>query len=146
MFISVSIAFYDLYLWQTIVHQIIPNLIIMIISIALLARVLWQKHRKMTVQLLSTLLPYLLFSFPFILVTLMYLSGLSYRVYSDFLPYADFFSYFMILLYPFVCVLSLSELSTKIQRTLQRRQHHARAIQPTAMILRPTIGAHLHDH
>jgi hypothetical protein len=129
---------YQLYMWQTIVHQILPNLVIVLFSIALAVRILWQKHRmhqpiywrrhrKMTVQLLSISFLYLIFSFPFILVTVMYLCGLLYSVYGDFLPYADFSSYFILLLFPFVCVLSLPELRAKIKNIFRFRRH-ARAL------------------
>ena len=137
---------YEFYMWQTIFHQIVPNFIIVLFSMALLLRVLcqkyrihqpirWRKHRKMTVQLLSISLLYLIFSFPFIWVTLMYLCGLPYWIYGFILPYTDFFSYFIILLFPFVCALSLPELPVKIRRTLHLAGHQPRAIYPTAIML-----------
>ena len=140
---------YEFYMWQTIAHQIIPNFIIVVFSIALLARVIWQKfklhqpihwrkHRKMTVQLLSISLLYLVFSFPFILVTLLYLCGLPYRIYGSFIVYADFFSYFIVLLFPFVCALSLPELWTKIKNTIYPQRHRAGAIRPTAIAIHHT--------
>ena len=137
-----SYGTYELYMWQTIVHQILPTFAIVLFSLTLLGRVLWRKyrmhqpiqwrkHRKMAVQLLSISLLYLVFSFPFILVTLMYLCGLSYSAYGTFIPYADFCSYFIILLLPFVCALSLPELQTKIKAIFRLRAPHGRAIHPT---------------
>jgi hypothetical protein len=131
---------YQLYMWETIAHQLFPILIIVLFTMALLLRILyqkyrmhrpiqWRKHRKMTIQVLSISLLYLIFSFPFVLVTLMYLCGLLYSVYGDFLPYASFFSYFIILFFPFVCVLSLPELQVKIKRFFHL-QRPARTVHP----------------
>lgn len=151
---------YEFYMWQTVAHQIVPNLIIVLFSMALLGRVLWQKHRmnqpvqwkkhrKMTVQLLSISFLYLIFSFPFILVTLMYLSDLVYSAYGTLIPYAEFFSYFIILFFPFVCALSLPNLSNKVKRVLflGREPRHARgAVQPTGMLMRATMVSGTQQH
>lgn len=134
---------YKLYMWQTITHQIIPNLIIVCFSIALLIRfvhfknrihqpIRWKKYRKMTIQLLSISLLYLLFSFPFILVTLMYLSGWINQMFTTILLYADIFSYFIILCFPFVCMSSLPNLHLKIKRIFSTMNCHRARIRPRA--------------
>ena len=126
-------GYYAFNMWETIVHQILPNLIIVFFSITLLLRVLWQKHRihqpiqwrkhrKMTIQLFSITLIYLIFSFPNTLLVLMYLCGVSYDTDEGFKKCAEFFSYFTILFFPFVCLFSLPELRTRIRHILQRRQ------------------------
>ncbi|CAF3863444.1 unnamed protein product [Rotaria sp. Silwood1] len=132
---------YALTVWETIGHQIIPVFTILIFSIALFMRVLWQKHRvnqpiqwrkyrKMTIQLLSISFLYLIFFFPATFMTLMYMCGLSYEIGADFYEYTNFFSYYMILLLPFVCVLSLPELRTKSMNILHLRRQ-VRHIVPT---------------
>jgi hypothetical protein len=135
---------YHLYMWETIAHQLLRILTIVFFSMALLLRVLcqkyrihrpiqWRRHRQMTVQVVSISLLYLIFSFPFVLVTLIYLCGFLYSVYGNFAPYANFFSYFIILFFPFVCILSLTELQVKIQQFfhLQRSARTAHPIENT---------------
>jgi len=118
---------YRFYMWETIGHQLLPIFTIVFFSITLFVRVVcqkrrmhrairWRKHRKMTLQLLSISLLYLVFSFPFVVVTILYLTGSMYSLYGVFLPYANFFSYLIILLFPFVCALSLPDLKTKLKR------------------------------
>lgn len=110
-----------LYLWDAIVHQTLPNLLIVIFSIALLVRVLyrkcrnhqaiqWRKHRKMTIQVLSIAILYLVFAFPISLLNLMYICGLSEDQGVELYEYLLFFNYLMLLFLPFACVLSLPEL------------------------------------
>ncbi|CAF2838186.1 unnamed protein product [Rotaria sp. Silwood2] len=120
------------FIWETIVHQILPNLIIIIASIALLIRILrqkhrvsqriqWGKHRKMAIQLLSISFLYLIFSFPNTILILIYLCGLSYDIGHNVKIYAEFFSYLVILFFPFVCIFSLPELRKKITSILLLR-------------------------
>lgn len=123
---------YLLNMWETIVHQVIPNLSIIFFSIALLLRVLWRKHRihqpiycrkhrKMTIQLLSIALLYLIFSFPNTVLILMNLCGFQYDSDSRFKKCAEFFSYYILLLFPFVCAFSLPELRSKVKRIARRQ-------------------------
>jgi hypothetical protein len=124
---------YALYMWDLIVHQTLPNLTIAVFSVALLARILyqkhrmhqsihWRKHRKMTIQLLSISILYLIFAFPLTFMNLMYELGLPNDVGVNFYDYVLFFNYLMLLFLPFVCVLSLPELEDKIKRILRLRQ------------------------
>ena len=127
---------YGLYMWDVIVHQTLPNVIIVIFSVALLVRILyrkyrihqviqWRKHRKMTIQLLSISILYLFFAFPIALMNLMYYCGLSEDLGLEFYEYLLFFNYLMLLFLPFVCVLSIPELFSQIKRFLRlpRRNH-----------------------
>jgi hypothetical protein len=132
---------YALYMWDAIVHQTLPNLIIVVFSVALIARILYQKHRinrsirwrnhrKMTVQLSSISILYLIFAFPLTLMNLMYLCGLPYDVGDTFYDYLLFFNYLMMLFLPLVCLLSLPEFPTKIKHILHLRCQ-ARIVAPT---------------
>ena len=114
------------YMWETIAHQVVPNLIIVVFSLALLARVIWRKHqihqpiqwrkhRKMTIQVLSISILYLVFYFPHNLLNVMHLCGFSYAINRNLTIFVDFFSYFMMMLLPFVCALALPELGGKIK-------------------------------
>ncbi|CAF4687704.1 unnamed protein product [Rotaria socialis] len=80
----------------------LPNLIIIIVSVALLMRVLgqkyrthqrvqWRRHRKMAIQLLLISFLCLIVSFPNIIMTLLHLSGLSNYTDTDVETYANFF-------------------------------------------------------
>ena len=127
---------YEIYpefsVWQTIFHQILPVVIIIVFSIALIIRVIWQKfrlhqavhwrkYRKMTIQLLSIAFLYLLFYLPLSISYTILLCDVVEDIIIDFLEYSIFFSYFMILLFPFVSILSLPELQMKLLNRLRRK-------------------------
>jgi len=123
-----------LYLWDTIVHQIIPNLLIIFFSIALFLRVLWQKHRlnqpvrwrkyrKLAIQIISISILYLFFSFPWSFLDLLYICGLSYDKIAVISVYTSFLGYYVILLFPFVCAGSLPELRVKIKNIFLFRRN-----------------------
>ena len=118
------IAKYDL-----ICHQMIPTFTIVIFSIGLLVRVLyqktrlnrslqWRKQRKMAIQLLSISILYLSFNFPWTFIDLCYEIGLSVGDVFKFRSYAYFFSCYIIFLFPFVCCGTLPELRKKLNRVL----------------------------
>jgi hypothetical protein len=122
----------EFYILETIVHQILPNMIIVIFSIALFVRVIrikyrlqqtiqWRKHRKMTIQLLSISFLYLIFSFPYTILNFMHLFGFSYALNRNLTDFLDFYSYFLMMLLPFVCTLTLPELSKKMKNILSLR-------------------------
>ena len=130
--------FYVIYIWETVVHQILPYVLILTCSVTLLVRVVWQRHRmnqpiewrkyrKLTIQMLSISLLYLLFFFPLTLYETLSLFDVKFPFSTDLVIYGTFFSYLTILLFPFVCAMSLSELRKKIQRLTQLRRH-ARAM------------------
>ncbi|CAF1474917.1 unnamed protein product [Adineta ricciae] len=120
---------YVFYMWEAIVHQIIPSLIIVLFSIALFSRILWQKHRmnqpinwrkhrKMAVQLLSISLLYLIFSFPPALATTTTFINPAVNLTIDTWEYLSLLTYFTYLLFPFVCAMSLPNLRTKLANLL----------------------------
>jgi hypothetical protein len=115
--------------FDTIVHEVSPVFVIIIFSISLLLRVLWKKYRtrqpiqwrkqrKMTIQLLSISFLYLLLLFPFTLVDFMLVCGFPPENIVDFRQYALYLHFFMTLFFPFICVLSLSELRSKFTNIL----------------------------
>ena len=105
-------------LWESIVHQIIPNTIIVVFNIVLLVRILWRKYRKMTIQLLSISLLYLIFFCPNAALVLMDLCNIPDPSHGVFRTWADLFSFYLMLLFPFVCIFSLPDLLTQIKRRL----------------------------
>ncbi|CAF1484675.1 unnamed protein product [Rotaria sordida] len=106
--------------WDSIAHNIIPTLTIVIFSITLLVRVLlqnrrmhqvvqWRKHRKMAIQLLSISMLYLFLYIPIMCIDLAELCCISHELGGHFEQYARFLSYYVIFLLPFVCLVSLME-------------------------------------
>ncbi len=137
-----------LYMYETIVHQILPNLIIVVFSVALLLRVRrqkhrigkslqWRKHWKMTIQLLFVAIIYLIFALPVTLMNFLHLCGLSSEVTGHFMEYLLFFNYCILLLCPFACALSLPQMRNKVKDILQLRRQ-ARAVAPMTLVIRNT--------
>ncbi|CAF3230992.1 unnamed protein product [Rotaria socialis] len=127
---------FSLYTYDTIVHQILPNLIIVAFSIGLLIRICWQKHRvgqslqwrkhwKMTIQLLFVSIIYLIFSLPLTIVHFMDLCGVPRSVTLRFTQYAQFFNYCTILLCPIASIMTLPQLKenrSKFVRFITRKR------------------------
>jgi hypothetical protein len=135
-------------MYETIVHQILPNLIIVVFSVALLLRVRrqkhrigkslqWRKHWKMTIQLLFVAIIYLIFALPVTLMNFLHLCGLSREVTDPFMEYLLFFNYCILLLCPFACALSLPQMRNKVKDILQLRRQ-ARAVAPMTLVIRNT--------
>jgi hypothetical protein len=124
-------------IWDLIVHQVVPTLIIIILCIALIVRVIlqktrmhqqvhWRKHRKMIIQLLSISTIYMIFNSPWALIIFAYQYGLPDNIASIALMYTGFLSYFVIFLFPFVSCLSLPELRIKIKQKVFCRREQRR--------------------
>ncbi len=137
---------YAVVMWEAIVHQILPVVSVIVFSIALVVRVLWQKHRvrqpiqwrkhrKMTIQVLSISFLYLIFFFPLTWIFLMNWYGVSHDISNNFAQYAAFLSYYVVLLVPFSCLISLPELQTKLLEILHL-QRHVRRIVPDSLAMR----------
>ena len=120
-------------MWDFVVDQVIPILTIIFFSSGLLVRVLrqkvrmrrsihWRKHRKMTIQLLSISFFYLIILLPYAVVYIVRLCGLTSSLITDFRTYTAFLSYFIILLFPFVCAFSLPELRSKMKTIFRLRR------------------------
>ncbi|CAF2944454.1 unnamed protein product [Rotaria sp. Silwood2] len=130
-------------IWELVCHQIIPIFIIILFSLSLLIRVLWKKsrlhrsiqwrkQRKMTIQLLSVSILYITFSAPGVFLNISYEFGVSRAVGITFMSYAYFFSYYIVFLFPFVCLGTLPELKKKLEK-LFWYQRQGRRIAPDAL-------------
>ena len=95
--------------YETTAHMIYPILVIVLFSFLLLVRVVWQKHRKMILQLLSISLLYLFFLSPATVMNIILLTGVPYESIADVHGLSIYLTYFLILLVPFVCGLSLTK-------------------------------------
>jgi hypothetical protein len=141
-------GFFSIY--DTVVDEVLPVFLIVIFSIALLVRVLWQKYRirqpiewrkqrKMTIQLLSISFLYFVCLFPFTLVDFMLVCGFPVENIVNFREYALFLHFFMTLFFPFICILSLSELRKKFINTLYLRRQ-TRRTGPTPLPMRVPVN------
>jgi hypothetical protein len=110
--------------WDLIVHQFIPTLIIIVFSFMLIARVIWQKrrlnqplvwrrHRKMMIQLISISCVYIIFNCPWTFLIFAFQYGLPPELANVPLLYAGYLYYYIFFIFPFVCCGSLAELRHK---------------------------------
>jgi len=147
MFFCISLD-YNFWVFETLVHQLIPCSFIVIFSIALIVRVIWtkirahqpiqwRKQRKMTVQLLGISFNYLIFYFPYTCYFFISLWGNTSNLSSDLVSFLDFFSYFMMLGLPFACMLSLPDLAKRLERMLRCGRQRQTVI--------PITHTHLHE-
>ncbi len=130
-------------------HSIVPILIIVISSAILLFRVLWQKYhahrqihwrryRKMTIQVLSISSLYLIFPFPYYLITILHLCGMPSDIGVEFLSRWMFCTYYTLLLFPIIAIGSSPELKEKLKKTLQFRRQRL-IVSPAKLNAAPMI-------
>ena len=123
----------------------LPTFTIVISSVVLLLRVIWQKYhaqrqmnwrqyRKMTIQVLMISCLYLIFPFPYLFITLLHLCGVPYYIGAAFLSRAQFFTYYTLFLFPIVSLGSLPELREKVKKTLHLRRQR-RAVGPQTLTM-----------
>jgi len=132
-------------MWEFIVNNIVPSLLVAFLSFALLMRVIrqkrrlnqpiqWRKQRKMTVQLVSISALNVIFNIPLNLVSIARLCGLLENSGVEAQQYFYFSCYFLIFLFPFVCLLSYSELHMEVKlQVLCRKLRPNAATVPTAL-------------
>jgi hypothetical protein len=105
-------------LWDAIVHNTIPILLISLFNAALFIRVVrqkyrhhqpmqWRKYKKMAIQLLTISTWYLFINFPLMLNVCFALTGSNNAILMVIAPYLAYLSYYVILLMPFVCLISM---------------------------------------
>jgi hypothetical protein len=115
--------------WEFIVNNIVPSLIVALMSITLLIRVVrqkrrlnrpnqWRKQRKMTIQLVSLSVLNVAFNIPLNLISLARLCGLPEDYGIDAQQYFYFSCYFLVFLFPYVCLISYPELVSKVKRKI----------------------------
>jgi hypothetical protein len=111
---------------DSIINNILPTIVISLSSLVLLIRVyyqkrrlhrrhLWRKQRKMIIQLLCSCVLYLVPNLPLNSFFFLHLCGLPKNIGVKPQLYFDFLCYFVILLYPFVCLSSVSEQRKKLK-------------------------------
>lgn len=141
-----SLCLYNFSVFQTmdaVLNNILPSFLIIILSIALLFRILrqkrrmrqalqWRKHRKMTIQLLSISLLYLFATSPYAMMVLLRLCGLPADQGIEFQEYTIFVSYYAELWFPFVVMFSVPEFLTKVKSILRLQRQRGRIV-PTML-------------
>jgi hypothetical protein len=126
-----SIKYFDL-----ICHQVLPSFVIIIFSIALVLRARWQKtgstkpakQRKLIFQILSISILYLIFCSPWAFVLISFQFNSLENIGLNLMPYAYFFSYYFIFLFPFVCCASLPEVLFKLKNALCRQRSQPQSL------------------
>ena len=124
-------------IWDLLVNHMLPTVLIVLASATLLGRIIyqkkrirqpirWKKHRKMAIQLLAISVLYLILYIPVTLVEFAHFCGVPEEIGGNFIVYAEFFSYYIYLLFPFVSAGSLPHLKSKIRRFIPfyREQIH----------------------
>ncbi|CAF1078701.1 unnamed protein product [Adineta steineri] len=110
-----------------------PCFTIAISSVALLFRAVWQRYhmhrqiqwrqyRKMTLQVLIISTIYLIFSFPYMIITFLHLCGMPAEIGAEFLSRTLFFIYYTLFLFPIIAVGALPELREKVKNIIRFRR------------------------
>ncbi|CAM2725153.1 unnamed protein product [Rotaria socialis] len=111
--------------YDVMVNTILPIILTIVFSIALLVRIIyqkyrlrrpiqWRRYRRMTIQLLSIASLYVFIVLPVPILIFAHLCGLPREVGSEVELYTYFLCYFIPLLLPYVCLGSLPEVWGKI--------------------------------
>ncbi|CAF4144352.1 unnamed protein product [Adineta steineri] len=134
-----------------LLHHIIVILLIAILSIALIVRVIlqkqrlnqpiqWQKHRRMMIQMIFTSIFYLICDAPWaILVFIVKNNLLQYNLDTPLIVALTLRNYVMYL-YPFICLASLSELRSKMKDTFLCWRHRSQVVPLRTITIEPRIG------
>ena len=120
-------------LWDFILNNILPTLLVVLMSIAFVIRVKrqknrlnqhhqWRKQRKMLIQLLSLSALNIVFNMPLNVLSLARFCGLPNDFAVEAQHYFYFSCYFLIFLFPFVCLVSYPELVLRVKRKVLCRK------------------------
>ena len=126
-------------MWDIIFNEIVPTLIIVTFGIALLIRVIrqkrralqhveWRKHRKMTIQILSISSLYFFLYIPMMSIEIFESCCKPTDIGNTLEVIIEFLAYYVMLLFPFVNLLSLPNLKTKFKRLIKTKNRRIRPI------------------
>lgn len=112
--------------WELLVHQLVPTLIITVFSIAIIVRtirqkqrihqpIIWRKYRMMTIQMISISVLYLIFNTPWVVTMFIFQNDLAKQRTRVYTAYGLFFRDFIIFAYPFLCFSSCAEIRKKFR-------------------------------
>ncbi|CAF1293182.1 unnamed protein product [Rotaria magnacalcarata] len=142
-------------MWDWIVNILSPTFLEALLSLTFIFRVLWQKHhsllpihwrkhRKMAIQLMSLSSLNMAFNIPLSIINIAYFCGLSYDIGAEAIQHFTFLCYFVIFLFPFICLASISGVKKKFYRRILRRrrvviQRFTVTVKPANFTLQTTI-------
>ncbi|CAF1222649.1 unnamed protein product [Adineta steineri] len=139
---SPAVALYD-----SLAHYILPAFITVTFSVGLFIRVLyqkyhihhridWRKYKNMALQLLPISCLYIFLQLPPMSLYAAYSAGLPRTIGVDYFNDSLFFSFYIMLLTPFACAMSLPELRTKCRNVMLfwRRRHPVGPLRMATMI------------
>lgn len=126
-------------LWELFIHQGLATLNIAIFSIALIVRVvqqkrhvhgiiLWRKYRRMSIQLVTISILYIIFQFPSTIILFATRYSLSKVASISYMYYALYLRHYGIFLFPFACLASSPELQVALINSLQSRQQRYQTV------------------
>ena len=119
-------------MWQTNMHGIVPTICVLACN-GTLRSIDWRKYRIMIFQLVCIASLYLLFNLPFAIIYIWAIIASTPTV-STVWARLGFLTYFVPLLFPFVCLPSIPELRLKIKKSLCRR-----TVAPVNLKIQPKI-------
>jgi hypothetical protein len=128
-------------LWEMGVHGCLCTMIIACSNIALLIRVIiqkrrhnrlfqWKKYRKMIFQFVFLAALYVTFNLPIMILLIARQCGLPADVGVQEQLVAFFLTYWVMLLLPFVSLISLPELKKKLMKLVHRQGQHQATVYP----------------
>ncbi|CAF2150614.1 unnamed protein product [Rotaria magnacalcarata] len=130
-------------MWEFGANNIAPTVAVAVFSILLLVRVSllkrrlhqrtqWRKQRRMAIQLLSISSLNLIFNMPLNILALAHLCGLPSDVGFEVEQYFYFSCYFLVLLFPFVCLYQYPNIHRKL---FCRRKNRSTTIGPANAVI-----------
>lgn len=136
--------------WELIVHQVVPTLIIVVFSIGLVVRVIyqkrtmnrtvqWRRHRKMTVQLILMSTIYVVFNAPWALVIFAFFYGVPAETVSVPLVYTAYLYYYVIFLFPIATSIAFPEIQSRFKKIFCRHRAQTQVGPVTLETLRKTV-------
>jgi hypothetical protein len=114
--------------YDMLMHSVFPSILIVTFSVALLIRVIrkkrriqqqlfsWKKQRRIAVQLLSISCLYIIMNLPLFIIILIQKCCLTTFAVAEHELYFFYLYYFLVLILPFVCLGSFSDLRKKLKR------------------------------
>jgi len=127
--VPISCVLYNpiFYRYDSISNQFIPTFLIIILSLGLFLRVIWQKsrlnrsiewrkQRKMTIQLLSISVLYFIFMGPRTLFQFCIFIGFGTNDIMVLFYHSAFFANYIIFLFPYFCCGTMPELGKKLKK------------------------------
>ena len=137
-------------LWDSFIHYVMPVCATVIFTVALLARVVyyrhriyerveWDKYKRIAIKMLPTFVFYILLQFPPMVLYAAYSTGLSRSVAADYYNDCTYFRYWIILFIPFVYSTPSSERQRKHRTIFVFWKKRRAVVQPVIIDITPQV-------